>query len=75
MAEALKRVAPKAKAVKPKLPSTFSQWDRAMRETPAPRLRALSDPVIALLGAVAGLSPQQMLSGTRALQDELQARK
>jgi hypothetical protein len=75
MAEALKRVAPKAKAVKPKLPSTFSQWDRAMRETPTPRLRALTEPVVALLGAVAGLSPQQMLSGARALQDELEVRK
>lgn len=75
MAEALKRVAPKAKAIKPKLPSTFSQWDRAMREMPTPRLRALTDPVIALLGSVAGLSSQQMLSGSRALQDELAGRK
>jgi len=75
MAEELKRVAPKAKAVKPKLPSTFSQWDRAMRETPTPRLRALTEPVVALLGAVSGLSPQQMLSGQRALQDELQGRR
>jgi hypothetical protein len=74
MAEALKRVAPKAKAAKPKLPTTFSQWDRAMRETPTPRLRALAEPVVALLGAVAGLSSQQMLSGARALQDELEGR-
>lgn len=74
MADALKRVAPKAKAVKPKLPSTYSQWDRAMRDMPTPRLQALTDPVCSLLGAVAGLSPQQMLSGARALQDELEAR-
>lgn len=74
MAEALKRVAPKAKAVKQKLPTTFSQWDRAMRELPTPRLRALSRPVVALLGAVAGLSPQQMVAGTRALADELEGR-
>lgn len=74
MAEALARVAPKAKAIKPKLPSTFSQWDRAMRELPTPRLKALTDPVVALLGAVAGLSSQQTLSGTRALQDELETR-
>lgn len=74
MAEQLKRVAPKAKKVKPKLPSTFSQWDRAMREIPTPRLRALTQPTIALLGAVSGLSPQQMLSGQRALQDELEER-
>lgn len=75
MAEALKRVAPKAKAIKPKLPSTFSQWDRAMRETPIERLRALTQPVVSLLGAVAGLSLQQLLSGNRALQDELELRK
>jgi hypothetical protein len=47
MAEALKRVAPKAKAIKPKLPTTFSQWDRAMREIPTPRLRRSRDPVVA----------------------------
>ncbi len=75
MAEALQRVAPKAKAVKPKLPSTFSQWDRAMREMPKRRLEALTEPVVALLGAVAGLSPQQMLSGRRALHDELEGRR
>jgi hypothetical protein len=75
MAEALKRVAPKAKAAKPKLPTTFSQWDRAMRDVPTPRLRALTPPLVALLGAVAGLSPQQMLSGDRALQDELGTRR
>lgn len=74
MAEALKRVAPKAKAVKPKLPSTFSQWDRAMRELPTQRLQALSEPVVGLLGAVAGLSAQQLLSGRRALADELGGR-
>jgi DNA helicase HerA-like ATPase len=75
MAEALKRVAPKAKAVKPKLPSTFSQWDRAMREMPVERLRALTGPVVGLLSTVAGLSSQQMLSGARALQDELEGRR
>lgn len=74
MAAALQRVAPKAKAVKRTLPATFSQWDRAMREIPAERLEALTDPVVNLLGAVAGLSSQQMLSGARALQDELEAR-
>lgn len=75
MAAALKRVAQKAKPVKPKLPSTFSQWDLAMRELPTPRLRALTEPMVALLGAVAGLSPQQILSGSRALADELELRK
>jgi len=74
MASALARVAPKAKRVKRKLPTTFSQWNRAMREIPTARLEALTDPVVNLLGAVAGLSAQQMLSGARALQDELEAR-
>lgn len=75
MAQELKRVAPKAKSSKPKLPSTFSQWDRAMREIPTPRLKALTSPVCTLLGTVAGLTPQQMLSGRRAMQDELEGRR
>lgn len=74
MAEALKNVAPKAKAIKRTLPTTFSQWNRAMSEIPSERLTALTDPVVNLLGAIAGLSSQQMLSGSRALQDELEAR-
>lgn len=74
MADALQRVAPKAKTVKRTLPATFNQWNRAMREIPTGRLMVLTDPVINLLGAVAGLSTQQMLSGSRALQDELEAR-
>lgn len=74
MADGLKKVAPKAKVVKRTLPATFSQWDRAMRAIPDERLMALSDPVVELLGAVAGLSPQQMLAGVRALGDELETR-
>lgn len=74
MAKALQKVAPKAKPIKRVLPETFSQWDRAMREIPTARLMSLSDPVVNLLGAVAGLSAQQMLSGSRALQDELEIR-
>lgn len=74
MAAALKKVAPKAKTVKRTLPATFAQWDRAMRSIPTERLLALDDSVVELLGAVAGLSPEQMLAGTRALGDELEAR-
>ncbi len=74
MAKALKKVAPAAKTPKRALPSTFRQWSRAMSEIPTPRLQALTDPVTSLLGAVAGLSTQQMLSGARALQDELEIR-
>ena len=74
MAEALEKVAPKAKAAMRTLPATFSQWHRAMREIPTERLNAITDPVINLLGSVAGLSSQQMLSGARALQDELEIR-
>lgn len=74
MASALKPVALCAPPVQQKLPSTYSQWDRAMRAMPTERLQALTEDVVALLGAVAGLSSQQMASGQRALQDELGGR-
>lgn len=74
MAKALEQVAPKAVAVRPALPATFTQWDRAVAAMPLPQLQALTAPVVNLLGAVAGLSPQQMLAGQRALQDELELR-
>ncbi|MDP1672019.1 MAG: hypothetical protein Q8L65_02755, partial [Burkholderiales bacterium] len=74
MARELAKVAPKALPVTQKLPTTFSQWDRAMREIPKRRLMALTAPVVQLLGAVAGLTPQQLLAGRRALQDELEGR-
>lgn len=74
MAAALQKVAPKAQASKRTLPATFSQWNRAMRDIPTDRLEALSDPVINLLGSIAGIPTQQMLSGARALQDELEVR-
>lgn len=74
MAEGLRKVAPRAKTIKRTLPTTFSQWDRAMRAIPDERLMALTDPIVDLLGAVAGLSAQQMLAGARALGDELEAR-
>jgi len=71
MAASLQRVAPKAAAVKRTLPASFSQWNRAMREIPTARLQALTEPIISLLGALAGLATEQMISGSRALQDEL----
>ncbi|MCR6481025.1 ATP-binding protein [Variovorax sp. ZS18.2.2] len=74
MAEALKCVAPAAKAARRALPATFSQWDRAMRGISTERLGALSEPVMTLLGKVAGLSQTQMLAGQSALQDELEVR-
>lgn len=74
MAEALKKVAPKARTIKRTLPATYSQWDRAMRSIPTDRLMALTDPVVQLLGTVAGLTTQQMLGGARSLGDELEAR-
>lgn len=74
MAGALRRVAPQAKAVKRALPTNFSQWDRAMIEIPTERLQKLTDPVVHLLGAVAGLAAQQMSTGLNALQDELATR-
>ena len=63
MAKALKAVAPKAKAINRALPSTFNQWTRAMSMIPSGRLEALTDPVVNLLGAVAGLTSQQMVAG------------
>ncbi len=74
MAAALKAVAPKAKPAAKTLPATFNQWTRAMSTIPADRLVALSEDVIGLLSTVAELSPQQVLAGQAALQDELEAR-
>jgi len=74
MADAMKQVALEAPRIKPALPTTFSQWDRAMRDIATPRLQMLTDPVVSLLATVAGLSPQQVMSGRRALEDELECR-
>lgn len=74
MSKALERIAPMAVAVRPALPATFMQWDRAVSAMPIEQLQALTTSVVNLLGAIAGLSPQQMLSGQRALQDELDLR-
>ncbi|MGE4241752.1 hypothetical protein [Ramlibacter sp.] len=71
MAGALSKVARRARAPKRVLPANFSQWARAMSAIPLPRLQALSDDVVSLMGAVAGLTPQQMVDGANALQDEL----
>lgn len=74
MAGALRSVAPKARSVRKSLPTNFSQWDRAMREISTDRLKALSPPLVALLGSVAGLTGEQMASRVNALQDELATR-
>jgi len=74
MAAALALIAPPVTAVRPTVPSTFSAWDRAMREIPTDRLLALSRNACGFLGAIAGLSPQQLAAGSRALGDELETR-
>lgn len=74
MAKALAQVAPRSRPARRALPATFSEWDRAMRAIPDDRLHALTDPVVSLLGAIAGLSSQQMLVGCSALADELESR-
>lgn len=74
MAAALARVAPAARRSRAALPATFTQWDRAMRRIPTERLEALEPELVALLGSVAGLSSQQLLSGGRALADEIETR-
>lgn len=74
MATALAAVAPKARQVRATLPSTFTEWNRAMKRIPDERLMALDRPMISLLSQVAGLSTQQLLSGNSALEDELAGR-
>lgn len=74
MAAALQKVAKAAPKLRPALPTTFSQWDRAMRDIPTARLKALSEPVIDLLATIAGLTPQQVMSGRHALEGELECR-
>lgn len=74
LAAGLKNVARKAQRIKRVLPSTFSEWSRAMEEIPTERLKALSDPVVQLLSAVVGLTSAQMQAGTAALKDELEIR-
>ena len=74
MAAALKAVAPEAKPVAKVLPTTFNQWTRAMSRIPVERLETLTEDVVKLLGGVAELTPQQVLAGQAALQDELEAR-
>jgi len=74
MAEGLKRVATKAKP-----PSATCRRPSASgivhAGNPDRALEALADPVVELLGAVAGLTPQQMMAGARALDDELESRE
>lgn len=74
MATQLEKVAIKAKAVRPSLPTTFSQWNRAMRAIPPERLARLTDPVVTLLSTVAGISPKQIAAGREAIRDEQESR-
>jgi DNA helicase HerA-like ATPase len=74
MAAALEPVAMKAVKVRSAIPSTFSEWDRAMREISTDRLLALSQDATGFLAAVGALSPQQIAAGQRALNDELEVR-
>ncbi|MCO8402787.1 ATP-binding protein [Burkholderia cenocepacia] len=75
MAAALKAAhAPRARPARRALPTTFAQWNRAMREIPDARLAALSEPVTTLLGAVAGVTARQMHEGALALVDERERR-
>ena len=64
------------KAAPPKrvLPATYSQWARAMSELPLATLERLSDDVVGVLGTLSGLTAQQLVAGTTALRDEIDAR-
>lgn len=74
MAKAMAAVAPKARTAQRTLPSTYSQWDRAMRSITTERLEALSPELVGLFGSIVGLTPQQLRAGQLALQDELSCR-
>uniref|UniRef100_UPI003BEF36C1 hypothetical protein n=1 Tax=Burkholderia arboris TaxID=488730 RepID=UPI003BEF36C1 len=75
MAAALKAAhVPRARPARRALPTTFTQWNRAMREIPDARLAALTEPVTTLLGAVAGLTARQLHEGALALADERERR-
>lgn len=74
LASALEGVALKATVVRSVVPATFSEWDVAMREIPTDRLLELSREACGFLGTIAGLQPQQLAAGGRALADELECR-
>ena len=74
MAKALEGRALKATRAKAALPSTFSEWDRAVREIPDDRLLALNADVVGLLASIAGLSSPQISAGQRAFNDEMECR-
>ena len=74
MAKALKAVAKPAKKVKRALPATYREWSHALSSIPTQRLQALTPALTDFLGALAGLTLQQVQSGTRALQDEMESR-
>lgn len=74
MAEALAANRPPAAKVAPVRPTTFSQWDRAMRKIPREQLEQLTVPAIDLMAGIAGLSAEQIAAGYQALSDELKAR-
>ena len=75
MARALAGVALAATPTQSLLPSTFSQWDAAVSALSTDRLEALSAPVVELLSRAAGLTRQQVMTGSRALEDELALRR
>jgi hypothetical protein len=74
LSTALAKVAPPATRVKPAVPATFAQWDRALRSISTDRLEALTGPLVGFLGGIVGLSLEQQAAGARALRDELEAR-
>jgi hypothetical protein len=74
LAAALKPVAIEARPIRQTLPTSFHQWDSAMRDIDSARLSRLTPEVISLLGRVAGLTRLQLQNGARALRDELEMR-
>jgi NAD(P)-dependent dehydrogenase (short-subunit alcohol dehydrogenase family) len=74
MAQALSRVARKARKIHKHLPRGYREWVTRMSEIPLDRLEDLSNPVVRLLSSVAGLSAKQVASGEAALADEIGSR-
>lgn len=74
MATKLAAVAPKAAPARKLLPTSFTEWDRAMQAIPLYRLQRLSDPVCQLLGTICGLTTAQVQAGMVARDDEIECR-
>lgn len=75
MPAALEKVAIKARPVTAALPSTYSQWIRALHAIPTRRLVKLTPEMVGLMASIVGLTPAQRAEGAAALAGEISVRK